>query len=132
MAVAPQPVPNLPPQDLDAEESVLGAMLVSPTAVAVVSELLQPEDFYRGSHAHIYRTILDMYGGGETIDSITLTNALGSRGLLDQVGGKAVVHTLAATVPAAANARHYAQIVRDAATYRSLIRAGTEIATLGY
>ena len=64
-------------------------MLVSPTAVAVVSELLQPEDFYRGSHAHIYRTILEMYGGGETIDSITLTNALGSRGLLDQVGGKA-------------------------------------------
>jgi replicative DNA helicase len=132
MAVAPQQIPNLPPQDLDAEESVLGAMLVSPTAVAVVSELLQPEDFYRGSHAHIYRTILEMYGGGETIDSITLTNALGSRGLLDQVGGKAVVHTLAATVPAAANAHHYAQIVRDAATYRSLIRAGTEIASLGY
>ena len=76
MAVAPQPVPNVPPQDLDAEESVLGAMLVSPTAVAVVSELLQPEDFYRGSHATIYRTILDMYGRGETIDSITLTNAL--------------------------------------------------------
>ena len=73
-----------------------------------------------------------MYGEGETIDSITLTNALSSRGLLDQVGGKAVVHTLASTVPAAANARHYAQIVRDAATYRSLIRAGTEIAELGY
>ena len=105
MAVAPQQqAPNLPPQDLDAEESVLGAMLVSPTAVAVVSEVLHPEDFYLGSHAHIYRTILEMYGAGETIDSITLTNALTSRGLLDQVGGKAVVHTLAATVPAAANA----------------------------
>ena len=133
MAVAPQQqAPNLPPQDLDAEESVLGAMLVSPTAVAVVSEVLHPEDFYLGSHAHIYRTIMEMYGAGETIDSITLTNALTSRGLLDQVGGKEVVHTLAATVPAAANAGHYAQIVRDAATYRSLIRAGTEIATLGY
>jgi replicative DNA helicase len=133
MAVSPQTSPqHLPPQDLDAEESVLGAMLVSPTAVAVVSEILQPDDFYRRSHALIYQTILEMYGAGETVDSITLTNALGTRGLLDQVGGRAVVHTLASTVPAAANARHYADIVRDAATYRSLIRAGTDIAELGY
>src|SRR5205814_857741 len=66
------------------------------------------------------------------VDSITVTNALQNRGLLDEVGGKAVVHTLAATVPSVANARHYAQIVRDTATYRGLIRAGTEIATLGY
>jgi replicative DNA helicase len=132
MAVSPQTTPHLPPQDLDAEESVLGAMLVSPTAVAIVSEILQPDDFYRRSHATIYQTILEMYGAGETVDSITLTNALSTRGLLDQVGGRAVVHTLASTVPAAANARHYADIVRDAATYRSLIRAGTEIAELGY
>jgi replicative DNA helicase len=132
MAVSPQTTPHLPPQDLDAEESVLGAMLVSPTAVAIVSEILQPDDFYRRSHATIYQTILEMYGSGETVDSITLTNALSTRGLLDQVGGRAVVHTLASTVPAAANARHYADIVRDAATYRSLIRAGTEIAELGY
>jgi replicative DNA helicase len=133
MAVSPQTPPqHLPPQDLDAEESVLGAMLVSPTAVAVVSEILNPDDFYRRSHATIYQTILDMYGSGETVDSITLTNALSTRGVLDQVGGRAVVHTLASTVPAAANARHYADIVRDAATYRSLIRAGTEIAELGY
>ncbi len=134
MAVSPQTPPqqHLPPQDLDAEESVLGAMLVSPTAVAVVSEILKPDDFYRRSHAVIYQTILEMYGSGETVDSITLTNALSTRGVLDQVGGRAVVHTLASTVPAAANARHYADIVRDAATYRSLIRAGTEIAELGF
>jgi replicative DNA helicase len=132
MAVTAQLPPHLPPQDLDAEESVLGAMLVSPTAVAVVSEVLQPEDFYRASHATIYRTILEMYGSGESIDSITLTNALANRGALDDVGGRAIVHTLASTVPAAANARHYAQIVCDAATCRSLIRAGTQIAELGY
>ena len=127
MAVADRPA-NLPPQDIDAEESVLGAMLVSQTAIAIVSELLKPDDFYRGSHAQIYRTILEMYGKGEIVDSITLTNALDKRGVLDHVGGKAVVHTLASTVPAAANARHYAQIVRDTATYRWLIRAGTDIA----
>ena len=132
MAVSEQQAPHLPPQDLDAEESVLGAMLVSPTAVAVVSEVLRPDDFYRPSHAVIYQTILDMYGSGDVVDSITLTNALGTRGLLDQVGGKAIVHTLASTVPAAANAKHYAQIVRDTATNRSLIKAGTEIAELGY
>ena len=91
-----------------------------------------PEDFYRPSHATIYRTILEMYGGGESIDSITLTNALSTRGVLDEVGGRAIVHTLASTVPAAANARHYAQIVSDAATCRSLIQAGTQIAELGF
>jgi replicative DNA helicase len=124
--------PTVPPQDLDAEESVLGAMLVSGNAVATVSELLQPDDFYRRSHATIYQAILEMYGRGENVDTITLTNALSNRGLLDEVGGKAVVHTLAATVPAVANARHYAQIVRDTASYRGLIRAGTRIAELGY
>ena len=122
----------VPPQNLDAEESVLGAMLVSQNAIAIVSELLQPDDFYRRSNATIYRTILEMYGKGEVVDTITLTSALDHRGVLDDVGGKPVVHTLAATVPAAANARHYAQIVRDTATYRGLIRAGTDIAALGY
>ena len=115
MAVADRPA-NVPPQDIDAEESVLGAMLVSQNAIAIVSELLHPDDFYRRSHATIYRTILEMYGKGEVVDTITLTSALDHRGVLDEVGGKPVVHTLAATVPAAANARHYAQIVRDTAT----------------
>ena len=132
MAVHEHPQAQLPPQDLDAEESVLGAMLVSPNAVAVVSEVLSPDDFYRPSHGVIYRTILEMFGKGETVDAITVTNALSNRGALEEVGGRAFVHTLAATVPAVANARHYAQIVRDTASYRGLIRAGTQIAQLGY
>ena len=81
MAVADRPA-NVPPQDIDAEESVLGAMLVSQNAIAVVSEILQPDDFYRRSNATIYRTILEMYGKGEVVDSITLTNALDTRGAL--------------------------------------------------
>jgi replicative DNA helicase len=123
---------GLPPQDLDAEESVLGACLLSPTALAVVSEVVRSDDFYRPSHALIYRTMLEMYGEGETVDQITVTNALATRGVLDEVGGKAVVHTLAAAVPAVSNARHYGEIVRDAATCRALIGAGNEIARLGY
>ena len=125
--------PPLPPQDLDAEESVLGAMLVSANAIAIVSEVLQPEDFYRAiARHHLRDDPARCTARASTIDSITLINALQSRGLLDQVGGKAVVHTLASTVPAVANAHRYAEIVRDASTYRNLIRAGTEIAQLGY
>jgi replicative DNA helicase len=131
MAVEAQSAP-VPPQDLEAEESVLGAMLVSPNAVAAVSEILQPDDFYRKSHGTMYRAILEMYGRGDAIDSITLANELSNRGVLEEVGGRAAVSTLAATVPAAANAPHYARIVRDTASYRGLIRAGTDIATLGY
>jgi replicative DNA helicase len=127
-----QHAPTVPPHDLDAEESVLGAMLVSANAIAIVSEILRPEDFYRRSHATIYETTLRVYAEGGTVDSITLINALQNKGLLDEVGGKAAVHTLASTVPAVANAQRYAEIVRDASTYRSLIRAGTEIAQLGY
>jgi replicative DNA helicase len=124
--------PTVPPHDLDAEESVLGAMLVSENAIAIVSEMLRPEDFYRRSHATMYETILQLYGEGGTVDSITLINALQNRGQLDEVGGKAAVHTLASTVPAVANAYRYAEIVRESSTYRNLIRAGTEIAQLGY
>ena len=71
-----QRAPTVPPHDLDAEESVLGAMLVSANAIAIVSEVLQPEDFYRRSHATIYETILRVYAEGGTVDSITLINAL--------------------------------------------------------
>ena len=111
---------------------MLGAMLVSQNAIAIVSEILRADDFYRRSHATIYETILQVYAEGGTVDSITLINALQNRGLLDEVGGKAAVHTLASTVPAVANAQRYAEIVRDSSTYRNLIRAGTTIAQLGY
>ncbi|MGZ4430842.1 MAG: replicative DNA helicase [Gaiellales bacterium] len=127
-----QQAPTVPPQDLDAEESVLGAMLVSPRTIPAVAEILKPDDFYRRSHATMYRTMLEMEADSVTIDSITLTNALQTRGLLDEVGGKAAVHTLAATVPAVANAQRYAEIVRETAMCRGLITAGTEIARLGY
>src|SRR2546423_12883881 len=106
-------------------------MLVTGNWVRYAPELLHPDDFFRRSHATIFQTILEMYGRGENVDSITLTNALSHRGLLDEVGGKAVVHTLAATLPARADARHHAQIVRDTAPYRRPIRAGPDSAAPG-
>jgi replicative DNA helicase len=124
----------VPPQNLDAEESVLGAMMLTPGAIAAVSEVLEAEgrEFYRESHAKIYRAALGLYAKGEPVDAITLVDELDERGDLDAAGGKARIHELAALVPASANARHYALIVREASTLRGLIRAGGEISRLGW
>ncbi len=125
------PTAPIPPQNLDAEESVLGAMMLSPGAIGAVSEVLSASDFYRESHAKIYRAALALYGRGEPVDAITLVDELERRGELEEVGGKVRIHELAALVPAASNAAHYARIVRDMATLRGLVRAGQEIARLG-
>jgi replicative DNA helicase len=130
VAAAPQAAP-VPPQNLDAEESVLGAMMLSPGAIGAVSEVISPTDFYRESHSMIYRSALGLYARGEPVDAITLVDELEQRGELENVGGKVRVHELAALVPAAANAAHYARIVREMATLRGLIRAGNEISRLG-
>ena len=129
------PVPSsapVPPQNLEAEESVLGAMMISPGAIGAVSEIVDAGDFYRESHAKIYRAALALYAKGEPVDAITLTDELEERNELDAVGGRVRLHELAALVPATANASHYARIVHETATLRGLIRVGGEIARLGW
>ncbi len=121
----------VPPQNLEAEESVLGAMLLSPVAVGTVSEILDAADFYRESHAKVYRAALALWSKGEPVDAITLVNELEERAELDAAGGQARVAELAALVPAASNVEHYARIVKEMATLRGLIRAGQEIVRLG-
>jgi replicative DNA helicase len=122
----------VPPQNLDAEESVLGAMMLSPGAIGAVSEILDAGDFYRESHAKIYRASLALYAKGEPVDAITLVDELEERGELEDAGGRTRIHELASLVPATANAAHYARIVREMATLRGLIRVGSEIAQLGW
>jgi len=122
----------VPPQNLEAEESVLGAMMISPGAIGAVSEIVDAGDFYRESHAKIYRAALALYAKGEPVDAITLTDELEERAELEAVGGRVRLHELAALVPATANAAHYARIVHETATLRGLIRAGGEIARLGW
>jgi replicative DNA helicase len=122
----------VPPQNLDAEESVLGAMMLSPGAIGAVSEILDAADFYRDSHSKIYRAALALYARGEPVDAITLVDELEQRGELEDVGGRSRVHELAALVPASANAGHYARIVREMATLRGLINAGSEVSRLGW
>jgi replicative DNA helicase len=123
---------RVPPQNVEAEEYVLGAMLLAPGAIGAVSEICRAEDFYRQSHGRIYRAALALYGRGEPVDAITLTDELDKLGELEEVGGRSRIHELAALVPASANAGHYARIVHEMATLRGLITCGQEIATLGY
>jgi replicative DNA helicase len=126
------PAAPVPPQNVEAEESVLGAMMLSPGAIAAVTEVLDASDFYRESHAKVFRAARDLYARGDPVDAITLVDELEERGELDAVGGRSRIHELATLVPATANAGHYARIVREMATLRGLIRAGTEISQLGW
>jgi len=123
---------RVPPQNAEAEEYVLGAMLLAPGAIGAVSEILKADDFYRQSHGRIFNAALGLYGRGEPVDAITLIDELDKRSDLDSVGGRPRIHELAALVPASANAAHYARIVHEMAILRGLITAGQEIAGLGY
>lgn len=123
---------RIPPHNLDAEESVLGAMMLSEKAIANVVEILTPAEFYRPSHGIIYKAALKLYVKGEPVDAITLVDRLEASGDLEAAGGHNRIHELSALVPAASNAAHYARIVREMATLRGLIRVGGEIADLGW
>jgi replicative DNA helicase len=121
-----------PPQDLTAEQSVLGGMLLSKDAIADVVEILRPDDFYKPAHQTVYDCILDLYGRGEPADAVTVSAELQRRGELIRLGGAPYLHTLIATVPTAANAAYYAEIVAEKAILRRLVEAGTRIVQLGY
>jgi replicative DNA helicase len=121
-----------PPQDLAAEQSVLGGMLLSKDAIADVLERLRPSDFYRPAHQNVYDAILDLYGRGEPADAVTVAAELDRRGLLRRIGGAPYLHTLISTVPTAANAGFYAGIVAEKALLRRLVEAGTRVVQYGY
>ena len=123
---------RLPPQDITAEQCVLGGMLLSKDAIADVVEVLRPTDFYRPAHQTVFDTILDLYGRGEPADPVTVAAELTRHGELARVGGAPYLHTLIAAVPTAANAGYYAQIVHERAILRRLVEAGTRIVQLGY
>ncbi len=121
-----------PPQAIEAEQSVLGAMLLSKDAIADVVEVLRPGDFYRPAHQLVYDAILDLYSRGEPADAITVSAELTRAGQLARVGGAPYLHTLVAGVPTAANAGYYASIVAERAVLRRLVTAGTRIVQMGY
>ena len=127
-----KPNDRTPPQDMAAEQSVLGSMLISKDACAEVSEVLRGTDYYRPAHETIHDAIIDLYGRSEPVDMITVAAELQRRGELERIGGAPYLHTLSANVPIAANAGYYAEIVREKAILRRLVDAGTRIVQIGY
>jgi replicative DNA helicase len=118
---------RVPPHDLDAERAVIGAMLVSETAVAAVAERLAAEDFYSEVHRIIYGAMMRLYSRGEPIDQLTLTNELRSVNEFERIGGRPYVFQIVESVPTAANAGRYADIVRGKALLRAIIDVGSRI-----
>ena len=123
---------RVPPQNIEAEQSVIGAMLIDKNAVGLVTEKLMPEDFYRQAHQVIFSAILTLHSKNEPIDMITLINELKKMNKLDDVGGVSYVTLLANVVPTAANAKYHAQIVEEKSVLRQLVEGGTAIAAMGY
>ena len=123
---------RVPPHNVEAEESVLGSMLLSKNAIAEVLELLHEDDFYRPAHRTVFRSVLELYGHGDAVDAVTVQEALRRSGALADIGGAPFLHTLVASVPTAANAGHYARIVKEAGVLRRLIDVGTQIVQLGF
>ncbi|MBB5787134.1 replicative DNA helicase [Jiangella mangrovi] len=129
---APVDYGRTPPQDVAAEQSVLGGMLLSKDAIADVVEIIRGTDFYRPAHEAVYEAVIDLYGRGEPADAVTVAALLQKRGELGRVGGAPYLHTLVSSVPSAANAGFYAEIVRERAMLRRLVEAGTRITQMGY
>ncbi len=123
---------RIPPYNIEAEESLLGSMLISRDAVGTIIEIVKTDDFYRSSNQMIFEAILEMYSKGEPSDPITIADHLEKKGVLDEVGDKTFIHSLISNIPLAANAEYYARIVRNHSILRKLIYAATNIATMGY
>ncbi len=123
---------RLPPQNIEAEQSVLGAVLIDPDVLFTVMEMLRPEDFYRPAHQKIFQAMCRLMEEGQPVDLVTVTAALQDDGVLEEVGGITYLSELATTVPTSANVQTYAQIVEEKAMLRRLIAAATQIASAGY
>jgi replicative DNA helicase len=123
---------RVPPHNVEAEESVLGSMLLSKDAIAEVLEMLHEDDFYRPAHRTVFRSVLELYSHGGAVDAVTVSEDLRRNGALADVGGAPFLHTLVASVPTAANAAYYGRIVKEAGVLRRLIDVGTRIVQVGY
>ena len=123
---------RVPPQNIEAEQAVLGAMMIKKEAIVEAQEILQPEDFYREAHRRVYSAMLKLSENDEAVDLVTLTEQLRRDGDLEKVGGIPFITTIANVVPTAANVSYHAKIVKEKAELRRLIDAATEIAGAAY
>ena len=123
---------RLPPQNVDAEQSILGAVLLENSALNKALEVIVEEDFHRGAHRTIFAGMLELSERNEVVDQITLTELLKTKGQLEQVGGAAYVAELVQAVPSASNIRYHCKIVREKSLLRGLIRVATDVVSKGY
>lgn len=123
---------RVPPQNIEAEKSVLGALMLDKDAIIKIADLIRPSDFYNDNHRLIFETILELYEKREPIDVLSLSNALEEKKKLEQTGGSSYLTSLVNTVPSASNITHYAKVVQKKSVLRKLITAATEIAELSY
>jgi replicative DNA helicase len=123
---------RLPPQNIEAEQAVLGAIFLEPSSLTVASEVLIPEDFYRAAHQKIFNAMLKLNDEGKVVDLVTVTEELAAAKLIEDTGGVSYLSELASSVPTAANIEYYARIVEEKSLLRRLIRTATEIASDGY
>lgn len=125
-------IDRLPPQNIEAEQAVLGAVLLENEALSATMEILTPEDFYKDSHKKIFQSMLGLYEKSEPIDLITLTEFLSRKEQLETIGGASYLSAIVNQVPTSANVRYHAKIVKEKAMLRGLIRTATEIVTMSY
>ena len=123
---------KVPPHSLEAEQSVLGAMLLDKDAIAKAIDILVVDDFYREAHRIIFDAVVTLYNRAEPVDLIMVTELLRQKNALESVGGASYISSLANMVPTAANAEYYASIVKDKSIYRALVNAGNQISSMGF
>lgn len=123
---------KIPPQNIEAEQSLLGSILIDKDALIKIGDMIVPDDFYKNTHAMIFEAMLELYGKNEPIDILTLANRLEEKGQLEKIGGRSYLAVLSNTVPTASNIKEYASIVERKATLRKLLAASDKIAQLGY
>lgn len=121
-----------PPQSIEAEQAVLGAVFLEPDALITAAEILIPEDFYRPAHERIFRVMLDLHDRGQPVDLVTVTAELQDRKLLEEIGGVSYLSDLANAVPTAANVEYYSHVIEEKSLLRRLIKTATDIVAEGY
>jgi replicative DNA helicase len=126
------PAGRIPPQNLEAEESILGGLLVDPESINKVVDLINTEDFYKDAHGKIYDAMVGLYEKNEPIDIVTVSSSIRDKGILDKIGGVTYLNTLVDLMPSAANITQYAKMVREKALLRNLINVATEIVEKGF
>ena len=125
-------ISRIPPHDLDAEQATLGSIMLNPSALNEIVDIIQFESFYSEKHRIIFKAMIDLFSKNEPIDLLSLSTSLKNRGQLEQIGGRTYLSDLTSSVPASTNVKHYAGIVYKKALMRKLIEAGEHLATVGF